>query len=203
MKIAIIGAGVSGLTIAALLNQAKHDDLTIEIYERDKSASQREQGYAISLHQHQVLEVLKQLGIYHQLVNQEHSQQISHVIFYNEKGANIFSTAGMSAKETSFRVQRSQLKNALIEKIGDIPIYYDHQICEFNKINDSTEIVFSSAARSQADLILACDGASSIVRKQLINDLPHYLGLSSIYGVSHAKIPHHYLQGGYAIMALT
>ena len=48
MKVIIVGAGVSGLTLAAALAQhaPQHD---VELYERDASAAGRRKSYAIGL----------------------------------------------------------------------------------------------------------------------------------------------------------
>jgi 2-polyprenyl-6-methoxyphenol hydroxylase-like FAD-dependent oxidoreductase len=48
MKVIIIGAGISGLTLAAALAQlaSQHE---VELYERDRSPGVRRKGYAISL----------------------------------------------------------------------------------------------------------------------------------------------------------
>ena len=48
MRIAVIGAGVSGLTFAAAMRQ-KAPAAEVTLGERDESASSRPQGYAIGL----------------------------------------------------------------------------------------------------------------------------------------------------------
>lgn len=45
-KVIIIGAGIGGLTLAQSL---RNDSIPFEIYERDASASARDQGWALSL----------------------------------------------------------------------------------------------------------------------------------------------------------
>jgi 2-polyprenyl-6-methoxyphenol hydroxylase-like FAD-dependent oxidoreductase len=62
MKVIIIGAGISGLTLAAALAQlaSQHE---VELYERDRSPGVRRKGYAVSLKGDAGLAVLERLGL--------------------------------------------------------------------------------------------------------------------------------------------
>jgi 2-polyprenyl-6-methoxyphenol hydroxylase-like FAD-dependent oxidoreductase len=46
MKVAIIGAGIGGLTLA---NALKRKSISFQVYERDESVSSRTQGYSLGL----------------------------------------------------------------------------------------------------------------------------------------------------------
>jgi 2-polyprenyl-6-methoxyphenol hydroxylase-like FAD-dependent oxidoreductase len=60
VKVIIVGAGISGLTLAAALAQLA-PRLEVEIFERDVAAARRK-GYAISLKGDAGLAVLERLG---------------------------------------------------------------------------------------------------------------------------------------------
>ena len=62
MKVIIVGAGISGLTLAAALAQLapQHE---VELYERDASAADRRKSYAIGLKGETGLAVLERLGL--------------------------------------------------------------------------------------------------------------------------------------------
>ncbi len=59
-KIAIIGAGPVGLTMARLLQQK---DVDVTVYERDKDAKTRIWGGTLDLHKSSGQEVLKKAGL--------------------------------------------------------------------------------------------------------------------------------------------
>ena len=62
MKVIIVGAGISGLTLAAALAQLapQHE---VELCERDASAADRRKSYAIGLKGDKGLAVLERLGL--------------------------------------------------------------------------------------------------------------------------------------------
>ena len=62
VRIAIIGAGIGGLTLAAALLE-RAISAEVEVFERDDSAFSRSQGYAIGLKHQTGLHVLGELGI--------------------------------------------------------------------------------------------------------------------------------------------
>jgi 2-polyprenyl-6-methoxyphenol hydroxylase-like FAD-dependent oxidoreductase len=61
MKVVAIGAGVSGLTLAAALTRLD-PRVEVELYERDADALSRFQGYSLGLKGEGGLPVLRQLG---------------------------------------------------------------------------------------------------------------------------------------------
>ena len=62
MKVIIVGAGISGLTLAAALAQLA-PRIEVEIFERDATAAERRKGYAIGLKGDSGLAVLERLGL--------------------------------------------------------------------------------------------------------------------------------------------
>jgi 2-polyprenyl-6-methoxyphenol hydroxylase-like FAD-dependent oxidoreductase len=62
MKVIIVGAGISGLTLAAALAQLA-PRIEVELYERDTAADARRKGYAIGLKTDAGLTVLERLGL--------------------------------------------------------------------------------------------------------------------------------------------
>ena len=83
MKVIIVGAGISGLTLAAALTQLA-PRIELELYERDASASVRRKGYAISLKGDAGLAVLERLGLRDHVLAHE-AQQVTNFVI-NDRG---------------------------------------------------------------------------------------------------------------------
>jgi 2-polyprenyl-6-methoxyphenol hydroxylase-like FAD-dependent oxidoreductase len=78
MKVIIIGAGITGLTLAAALAQlaSQHE---VELYERDRSPGVRRKGYAVSLKGDAGLAVLERLGL-REAVLTDSGQQVTNFV---------------------------------------------------------------------------------------------------------------------------
>jgi hypothetical protein len=63
MKIAVIGAGIGGLTFAAAMRRFC-PDADVEVYERDQGPESRSQGNSLGLNGDKALAVLKMLDLY-------------------------------------------------------------------------------------------------------------------------------------------
>jgi 2-polyprenyl-6-methoxyphenol hydroxylase-like FAD-dependent oxidoreductase len=62
LRLAIVGAGICGLTLAAALNR-RAPDIALSIFEANTRSDSRAQGYAIGLKDESGLGVLEQLGL--------------------------------------------------------------------------------------------------------------------------------------------
>ncbi len=121
MKIAVIGAGISGLTFAAAMRRFA-PEAQVELYERDVSATSRFQGYSLGMKGDGGLPVLKALGLYDQLA--EHAVPIMNFIFLDQR-AKVLLELPATRDETrlTVRMKRNALKSALLGAIGDTPIH--------------------------------------------------------------------------------
>jgi 2-polyprenyl-6-methoxyphenol hydroxylase-like FAD-dependent oxidoreductase len=66
-KIAIVGAGPAGCTLARLLLHAK-EAVEITIFERETDLNERTQGGTLDLHTESGIEALKRCGLYEEFL---------------------------------------------------------------------------------------------------------------------------------------
>jgi 2-polyprenyl-6-methoxyphenol hydroxylase-like FAD-dependent oxidoreductase len=199
MKIAVIGAGISGLTFAAAMVHSA-PDTQVEVYERDQSLTSRPQGYSLGLKGDAGLAVLKILGLYEPLADE--LVPITNFVFCTQRGQHLLELpATGNAKRQVQRIKRQALKAALLEAAHPTAIYWGRHCTGYRQDADSIEVHFEDGTSVQADYLIACDGVSSAIRQQVLGDEKHYLGVTTIVGEAPVTIQHLLVQGSY-IMAL-
>jgi len=195
MKIAVIGAGISGLTFAAAM-QRFSPETQVELYERDQSLTSRPQGYSLGLKGDMGLAVLKALGLYEHLAQEMYT--ITNFVFCNQRGQHLLELPETGdEKRLTQRVKRQSLKMALLEAVHETPLHFGRHCTGYRQQAEGIEVHFEGGTRAQADYLIACDGSLSALRHQLIGDKRHYLGLTSIFCETSVLIQHPLLQGGY------
>ena len=198
MKIAVIGAGITGLTFAATLKKYQtNNEIDFDVYERDSSSKSRFQGYAIGLNQIYGLKVLKELGLYDELANDPASKHISNFIMQDNKERILFSSKGKE-QDLSLRVQRDEIKNILRKTINEDSLHYDYHLVDIKKEKQGYTLFFNNKETKHADFIVLCDGANSKIRTKLTgNNNSNYTGLIGISALSNLAYQPDYLKGGY------
>src|SRR6476620_5888263 len=114
MKVIIVGAGISGLTLAAALAQLapQHE---VVLYERDTSAADRRKSYAIGLKSETGLAVLERLGLRDDVLAGG-GQQVTNFVITDRQGVALLALpSGNDDSRQTYRVQRDHLQSVLAE----------------------------------------------------------------------------------------
>jgi len=169
MKLLIIGAGISGLTLALRLHRI---GIEVEIFE---SADEiKPLGAGINLLPHATRE-LAEIGILDELIKV--SVETSSYNFYTPSGKLILSdkrgkNAGYDWPQLS--IHRGQLQmillNKVIQIIGADKIHYSHHLTKYKQDTDSITIycgnnVNDNIKSYRGEAMIACDGIRSAVRE--------------------------------------
>lgn len=189
MKIAIIGAGISGLTLAAFLRQ-KAPRLQVAIFEQDPSAHARSVGYSIALKEEAGLGVMTRLGLRDAVTNQ-HTEPVSRFLVLDQRGQPLLDTYRPTQPDaTVYRLQRSYLKSVLLDAIGPTPIYYNWRCVGYQPTEHRVRALFADGTQYEADFLIGSDGVGSLLRQQMLGNQKQFLGLTSIYGTTLGRINH-------------
>ena len=166
-KIAIIGAGISGLFIANLLRQDSNYDITI--YEKNNFIN-LEKGYGIQLSVNSV-KLLNKIGF--QNIDQLNKFNPNKIDFYSLQkkqkicDLNISEFNTDNAKYTT--LQRSTLIEFLKEKIPTNLIQYNKKIKQVDNKNETVMLTFENNLSAEYDYLVISDGVFSPTKSLVAN----------------------------------
>ena len=169
--IAIIGAGIGGMTAAVTLAKK---GVKVSIFEQAPELSEVGAGLTITPN---ATKGLMYLGLEKQMkeVGMAHSQQgVRHfetgeMIVPLERGEKMLEKYGAY----QLQAHRADVHNVLIDELKlhhSNTIYTDHELIDLNEKNNSVELVFSNNETYEVDFVIGADGNRSAVRKIILGD---------------------------------
>ena len=159
-KIAIIGAGIAGLTLANLIK--KNSDFEFMVYEKEKTLSL--EGFGIQLSANSV-SILNQIGFKN--INSEKIYHPRNLDFYsinNEKICDLDLTKFNSNEIKYTTLQRSTLIDFLKDGIYAQNLRFGKRIQKVSEIKDKMLINFDDNTNDLVDYVVAADGMFSYTR---------------------------------------
>ena len=160
-KIAIIGAGIAGLTLANLIK--KNSDYEFMLYEKQESLS-LDEGYGIQLSTNSI-KILNIIGF-----NKIDSSKIYHptgVDFYNIQSKKIceLDLTQFNTEETKYTtLQRSTLIEFLKDDIYTQHLRFGKKIKEVSELKEKILIKFDDNTNDLVDIVVGADGIFSNTR---------------------------------------
>ena len=180
-KIAIIGAGISGLFIANLFK--KNSDYQVAIYEKSNSIN-LEEGYGIQLSVNSV-KLLNEI----EFNKFENARKFNpkKIIFFSSKNfkkicdLNISDFNSENCQYTTLK--RSDLINFLKKDIENL-IKFNHNVSSINKENQKIQLTFENNEIFECDYLIISDGVFSKSRSLISNNKsqPKYNNTLAIRG---------------------
>ena len=173
--IAIIGGGISGLTLAICLKQSGYK---CHIFE--KNGEFREVGAAISVFPN-ALKVYQKLGLLADILR---AGGVVEEVFLKTQTGTILSQTKPRYDLPTLCMHRTDL-HALLLKNADAVLYPSHALETVEMLDTGqVDVVFTNGVRKTVDAVAGADGLHSRVRKQIINDgNPVFRGYSIWRGV--------------------
>ncbi|KAI9042946.1 FAD-dependent oxidoreductase [Aspergillus affinis] len=167
-KVAIIGAGPGGLTLARLLHLA---NVPFTVFESDRSCeSRRMTGGVLDLHPQTGQQAIREAGLWdtyqkhasyeaEELVITDHTNQV----FYNTNGAS----------RGRPEIDRPVLRDILLHSVPDDRVRWNHHL---KRVYVDGTLHFTDTVEKGFDLVVGADGAWSKVRQGLSTIQPFYSG---------------------------
>ena len=181
-KVAIIGAGISGLFIANLFQ--RNPNYQITIYEKNTSII-LEEGYGLQLSVNSI-KLLNEIGF--DKLNNNEKFNPEKINFYSNNSSNKIcelDITDFNSKDCRYTtLKRSSLINFLIRDLGDL-IKTGHNISKIDQHDKQIKLSFENNEVNECDYLIVSDGVFS-KSKSLISNIqtrPKYNDTLAIRGI--------------------
>ena len=185
IQIAIIGAGIGGMTAAVTLAQK---GFKVKVFEQAPELSEVGAGLTVNPNATKGLiylglgEAMNKIGMAHDLQGVRH-YQTKEIIVPLKRGKHMLEKYGAY----QFQVHRADIHDILIESLekhspGCVSI--DHQLVGIDQKSDRVKLIFNNQAEYECDFVIGADGTRSAVRKSILgNDEPEFSGYVAWRGI--------------------
>nr|POE75613.1 monooxygenase asqm [Quercus suber] len=179
LKIAIIGAGPAGCTLARLLHTAENENISVTIFEAETSLNFRSQGGTLDLHNDTGLAALKAAGLIPDF--QKHARYDGEAFKIADKKLLCYVKQDGSKQDSwgSGRpeIDRAELRRLLLESLPEGTVKWGHKLLQIDQENLTMTFAAGQIERD-FNLIVGADGAWSKVRPLLSDAKPFYSGVA-------------------------
>jgi salicylate hydroxylase len=181
MRIAVIGAGISGLTVAAALARS---GLPCQVFEQARYLEEVGAGLLISPNGSVLLH---RLGAGHALDQVAVCPEVIEVRRWDDNSVRTQATLGRpdAARYGApfYSVHRADLHQALWELVPEGMVQLGARCLAVTERGGSVEMQFHDGSTLNADVVIGADGIRSTVRGQLLDDEPRFSGHTVYRGV--------------------
>jgi 6-hydroxynicotinate 3-monooxygenase len=169
-RIAVVGAGLGGMTVAGFLQRAGFD---VTIYEQAPAFSRIGAGIMLGAN---VTKVLRRLGV-EQLVVETGIKADCYISRAWDTGETLYEIAYDAVNEARFggpcvNIHRGDLHAVLEKGVKPGTIAFNHRLVALDETPDATRLRFENGATVDADVVIGADGVNSRVREQLFGPGP-------------------------------
>ncbi|MDM0088033.1 MULTISPECIES: NAD(P)/FAD-dependent oxidoreductase [unclassified Variovorax] len=186
-RIAIVGGGPGGLTLARLLHLS---DIKATVFERDAHPLERPQGGTLDLHEGSGLLAVRRAGL---------EDAFLRVARYDDQGSRLLDMSGRLLFETPDaaagdrpEIDRTALREMLLDSLPAGCVRWGSSLRALQPLEDGRwQLDLSSGPAGPFDLVVGADGAWSRVRPLLSPYKPQYSGLTFVeFGIDDVDARH-------------
>ncbi|MGC4059174.1 MAG: NAD(P)/FAD-dependent oxidoreductase [Chitinophagaceae bacterium] len=202
-KVAIIGGGPGGLTLAKLLQLHQ---VTVKVYERDLDRNARMVGSPLDLHFESGLAALRKAGLMDAF--KQHYRPGADRMLITDNQGNIRLNDHHEKPESDFgnphfrpEIDRAPLRNMLLDALNPDTVVWNSHLLSVDKQGTGWLLRFKDGSTAYTDVVIGADGANSKIRPYLTDIRPFYTGIIMLEGLIHdtaQTVPqvHALMQGG-------
>jgi 6-hydroxynicotinate 3-monooxygenase len=168
LSVAIIGAGMGGLTAAATLRNIGVD---VQVYEQATRFARVGAGIQMSPN---AMHVLRAIGLEPKLRETAFNADYVHMREWDTGVITNDYPHGKWIEETYgapyLQLHRADLHSILVENLPNDIVHLDKKLVGLDQNAHGTQLIFSDGSTARADAVVASDGVHSLVRKLLYGE---------------------------------
>jgi len=178
-RIAVVGAGLGGLSAAGFLQRA---GFAVRVFEQAPAFSRIGAGIILSAN---ATKVLRRLGLERALVEAGIKSQ-RYISRAWDTGETLYEMVFDAHSEQHFggpyvHIHRGDLHAVLERAVAPGTIAFDHQLVDLEETSDAVRLVFANGTKTEADIVIGADGIRSKVREFVIDDEPPQFAGAAAY----------------------
>ncbi len=183
-KVAIIGGGPGGLTLARLLEMKGAD---VAVYERDSDRTARVQGSPLDLHENSGLAAIRKAGLL-EVFKKNYMPGADRTTITDPQAKVVFSDHDTDKKEDfgaeHFRpeIDRGTLRNILLDSLQPGTVVWDSHFLSMEPQGEGWRMHFKDRPAIYADLVIGADGGRSKIRPYITGIKAFYSGITMLEG---------------------
>lgn len=186
-RIAIVGGGPGGLTLARLLHLS---GIEATVFERDAHALERPQGGTLDLHEDSGLLAVRRARL---------EKEFLRLARYDDQGSRLLDMSGEllfeapdAAAGDRPEIDRTALREMLLDSLPAGHVRWGSSLRALDALPDGRwQLALSSGSAGPFDLVVGADGAWSRVRPLLSPYKPQYSGLTFVeFGIDDVDASH-------------
>lgn len=172
-QIAIVGAGISGLTAAIAL---KKMGLRPVIYEAAPQVKAVGAGLALAAN---AIKGFERLGIAEKVVAAGQELITFSILDQHGRPITVADSRALNEKYglNNFVIHRAELHRILLQCVGDLDLFTGKKALRVEQNAEKAVLHFQDGSSAEADMVLVADGIHSPIRQQLVpGSQPRYAG---------------------------